>query len=409
METETSLSPLLSCPAPALEQGFMPLWEIGQAIPRPDEDPYARCWLHLLFGTEMEAHSRLIAAIPRAKKEETRRGLALISRAEAFQQASLAKHREPSFSICGDALIYSLLTIDLCAVLAQRAAPGRMRDALQFLQPEMTDELYRLSNLMMLLEKEQAQQVIASFEEILPGRPCIAAHRHPYDCVVSPLASESPLEALSPLLMLSALKVKQASWLAAAGKIQDPLAKDLFAELSLLSDGQITLFSSLLPGGTPLQQAYAFQYAEVYLYHSLGQDQENGSFRQFLMEQRDLEISHLQKLHRLIQEEESVFLPCPDLPLPLKLGPNKGYIRDMMHQVGLTWMRDGPAPVSALAPGADYFRYQKKTTRSEEKVPSHQVVKQMIEQFGADYRFEIAPHPLEALRSRTEDNTLAGR
>ena len=40
---------------------------------------------------------------------------------------------------------------------------------------------------------------------------------------------------------------------------------------------------------------------------------------------------------------------------------------------------------------------------------SHQVIEEHIGTSGKDYRFEEKPHPVEALRDRTKDNTTIAR
>ena len=41
--------------------------------------------------------------------------------------------------------------------------------------------------------------------------------------------------------------------------------------------------------------------------------------------------------------------------------------------------------------------------------PSHIVIDEYINKFGADYRFETSPNPLKELRDRKCDNTEVGR
>ena len=46
---------------------------------------------------------------------------------------------------------------------------------------------------------------------------------------------------------------------------------------------------------------------------------------------------------------------------------------------------------------------------SPEIVPSHIVIDTHIKGYGKDYRFEVAPNPIEQLRDRRCDNTKVGR
>lgn len=98
----------------------------------------------------------------------------------------------------------------------------------------------------------------------------------------------------------------------------------------------------------------------------------------------------------------------PRLLPPLALSSCKGYIRDTLSAVGETLVRGRRVPVGALPPGADFFRYRRVSPNAE-LLPFHLVVQRRIDALGCDYRFEIAPHPVEALRRRDRDETGIGR
>ena len=45
---------------------------------------------------------------------------------------------------------------------------------------------------------------------------------------------------------------------------------------------------------------------------------------------------------------------------------------------------------------------------SPEIVPSHIVIDSRIKEYGRDYRYKIAPNPIEQLQNRRRDNTKVG-
>jgi hypothetical protein len=45
------------------------------------------------------------------------------------------------------------------------------------------DHLYRYANLLDLDEQIPAEQLVKKYVDIIPGRPTIAEHRHPFDSV----------------------------------------------------------------------------------------------------------------------------------------------------------------------------------------------------------------------------------
>ncbi|MBQ7859933.1 MAG: hypothetical protein IJ347_07390, partial [Faecalibacterium sp.] len=65
--------------------------------------------------------------------------------------------------------------------------------------------------------------------------------------------------------------------------------------------------------------------------------------------------------------------------------------------------------VLALPDDADFFRYQNMVNHNLNAVASHTVIKEYITHNGRDYRYQEAPHPIDALDDVCTDNTKVGR
>lgn len=395
---------------PALEQGLRPLEALARGAILPKEAPYTQARALLLAAMERYSVALSQQLSTALSSQDVRRDLALLRRIDARQAATLSALRPPDKEgDCQRAILLAMLSLELAAVLAQRLGEGTVRQALHFALPEFLDEIYRLANLLMLTEGKQAQQLLAGYVEIMPGRPLIACHRHPYDEVRAPAVPAGILEELSPLLLCAVAEEKQCFLLHAANRAEDGLARGLYLELSLLAEQHETLFASLVDQREPLDRLLLCQYAESYLYDSCAREEEIASLRQLYLEERDHELAHIRKLSDLCARENGNAPALPDFPDRLRLGPNKGYVRDALQNVGITSLRESYVPVGTLPQGADFFRYQQRVCPQAEQVPSHQVAAQVIEKTGEDYRFEIALHPVEALRNRQKDNTQVGR
>jgi len=395
--------------SPTLEQGFHSLEKLGGSCSLPTENPYSRLRTLLAMAMEKYAHHQSGQLLPMLSSQDERRDFSLISRLEAHQTAILTPYHFSEENDCRHGILLSMLSMELTAVLAQYLKDGPLRQALHFLLPEFLDETYRLSNLLLLLFDETAQEMLGGYSEIMPGRPLISCHRHPYDEVCLPLSSDDPLENMAPILLSAVLAMKQEFSQQAAFHEKDALARALFLEISLMNQGQLTRLLSLLPARNPLQQMYLIQYAESYLYDSLSQDEDLPVLRQLYLEEKENEGAHLEKILRLMKNAEEAPPLFSTLPERLRLGPNKGYIRDVLQNVGVTALREKYTPVGALPEGADFFRYQQRICPHPEEIPSHLCVSRVIDKFGMDYRFEIAPHPIECLRNRSCDHQQVGR
>ena len=58
---------------------------------------------------------------------------------------------------------------------------------------------------------------------------------------------------------------------------------------------------------------------------------------------------------------------------------------------------------------ADFFKYQNEVICDVCEVPSHKTINRYINRYGIDYRFEVAPNPIEELQNRRCDNVCVGR
>jgi len=85
-------------------------------------------------------------------------------------------------------------------------------------------------------------------------------------------------------------------------------------------------------------------------------------------------------------------------------------VRDILGStVQFTGCREGYIKLEELPADADFFTFQKRLIPCVDIVPSHRVINTHIRRYGRDYRFEVAPNPIPALRDRCRDNTDVGR
>ena len=395
-------------PPPALEQGLYPLHKLQDPLPLPEDVPYPLLQVFLSAALEQAGTGLALAALTEAPDRELRQALSLISRVEARQAASLAHLPASAQEMASQAVFRGFLSLEATAALAQRMGPGPVREALCFLLPEYLDELYRLSNALMLLSGAPARLLLQGYGEIMPGRPLIACHRHPFDGVRSPQADLPKEMALTALAAAEAAKGR--FYLTAVSLKGMGEAEDLLEELALLSQDHETQLLSLLPRRGALARLYLLLATEKWLYDSWAQacPPEDPAIA-FFQRERDHEEA---ALRRLREEAARLGTPLPELPAlgPLwSLGPNKGFVRETLESVGQTLCRGRETPVGQLPRNADFFRYQKRVCPDPETEPGHRIAARMIALSGSDYRYEIAPHPVEALRNRTRDETRLGR
>ena len=82
---------------------------------------------------------------------------------------------------------YEQVAVDLTAWLARHEPDPMLKQALDFALLEDFDHLYRYANLYELLDGKDAAALTDHLTEIMPGRPTIVEHRHPYRRRARPL------------------------------------------------------------------------------------------------------------------------------------------------------------------------------------------------------------------------------
>lgn len=154
---------------------------------------------------------------------------------------------------------------------------------------------------------------------------------------------------------------------------------------------------------------------ECYLYWSCVEDETDLHIKKIWEQHFEQECSHLHAAEALLKQYEGKeacqIIPDGTFPELLRFGPQKEYLRKVLKTTILnTAVQDDPAiPVETLTKDAPYYAYQAAVCPDTARVASHQVIEEHIGTSGKDYRFEEKPHPVEALRDRTQDNTTIAR
>jgi len=179
----------------------------------------------------------------------------------------------------------------------------------------------------------------------------------------------------------------------------EPIARSLYAEIKEIEEQHVTQYESLLdPAMTWGENLVWHKYNEVYLYHSMMEQESDQRIKALWELHLSMEITHLQTAVDLMRryegrEPEEIGIPAT-LPTALTFESNKDYIRGVLaSQVEMTT----EGTTFGAAPHGRYEQYQEAVNHDD--VPSETVIDQHREQFGHDYRLETeGPHPVERLR-----------
>lgn len=380
-----------------------------------EADPYTKCRIILMNGTEFEAVKFSHQMARHVSDPQLRAELAMARRTEQQQQKKLACLKPLDETVLEHTISYEQLAVDLTAHLAKRVENENVRQALDLALLEDFDHLYRYADLMEMDDGQHAERLVGRYTEIMPGRPTISEHRFPMDGVSRALGKDAPLfDKLAAMTITAAEQQTMNYYMNQTGFYHHDLGRRLYQEIALIEEQHVTQYESLMdPNATWLECNLMHEYAECYLYWSCAQTESDPHVRAIWEQNFEQELAHLHSAAQLLERFEGrhwqQVIPNADFPAPIVLEANIPYVRSVMTTVQNTCKDSRIVPVQSLDASDPFFAYQGLACGDEKQIASHAVIDQAISRFGRDYRFETAPNPVSELQSRTQDNTAVGR
>ena len=394
-------------------------WEqlYPKAYNKYEIDPYTKARIILMNGTEFEANWFSHNFARHTTNNDLRRELAITRSIEKQQQIKISLLKPENESILEHTIAYEQLAVDLTAELAKRENDCYVKKALDFALLEDFDHLYRFANLLEMEQGIKAENLVGKYTEIMPGRPTIAHHRFNVDNVKKPMSSKKldKQSVLNTLIITAAEQQTMNYYMNVTNFAPSELARKVYMEISQVEEEHVTQYESLMDSGaTWLEMLLWHEYNECYLYWSCYLTETNPYVKNLWEQCYQMEVAQLHKANQLLEKYENKtwqqVIPNADFPEPISLHQNIDYVRDVLAStVQFTGNFDDYININQLPKDANFFAYQNVINPTPEIVPSHNVIDEHIQCFGEDYRFEVAPNPIKALRDRREDNVQVGR
>lgn len=390
--------------------------EYPKPYDKADTDAHTKIRCILMNGTEFEAYGFQHHLNRHEANNDLRREIAAIRKIEQQQQKRLACLKPANETILEHTIGYEQLAVDLTATLAKSEKDPYVKAALDFALLEDFDHLYRYADLLDLENGIQAENLVNHYTEIMPARPTISEHRHPFDDVrYSINASADLLTKLNVNIIVAAEQQTMNYYANQAGFYFSDRGRRLYQEIGIIEEQHVTHYGSLLDPNIPLLDCLLMhEYTECYLYYSCYKSETHPGIKNIWEMHLCQEIAHLHKAAELLKKfggkEWQQVIPDGNFPMLLSLAPQKDYIRKVIDTtVCLTSDRENYIPVEKCSPKCDYVKYQELVNCDVNAVPSHMVIKDHIDEKGTDYRYEIEESPIEELRCRKCDNTTLAR
>lgn len=381
-----------------------------------DVNPYTKTRIILMNGTEFEANSFSHQFSRHCNDNDLRREIALTRRIEQQQQKKIQDLKPINENILETTISYEQLAVDLTARLAQNEPDEYVKKALDFALLEDFDHLYRYSDLLEMEYKILPEKLVGRYTEIMPGRPTISHHRHPFDSIRKHINKDASLITKLNINIITAAEQQTMNYyMNIGGFYTSDLGRRLYQEIGMVEEEHVSQYESLKnTNETWLERLLMHEYTECYLYYSCLNDETDPYIKKIWEMFFEFEVAHLHKACELLNKYENKewqeVIPNGEFPKLLLLGPNIEYVRNILkNTVNYTAVREEYASVNELPMDFDFFKYQEIVNNNVCCVPSHNVIEQYICKNGIDYRFEVAPNPIIKLQDRMCDNVCVGR
>jgi hypothetical protein len=320
---------------PLEEQRFT--WrELVQApYSKLDVDAFTRVRVILMNGLESEA-LRFQHACGRMNPE-LQLALARVRRAEQHQQTTVNWLNPADQTPLETTIGYEQVAIEVTSSIALAEPDPYLAQQYRFGLLEDFDHLYRYSALLDRLEGKDANNIVQSYTDIVPGRPTFFHHRYPDDNVRRPYERRSaPLVTKLNAYTLVAGEYQTHDYYMHVGPFfSDPTARQLYAEIASVEEQHVTQYESMVdPTESWLEKWLLHEACEAYNYWSCLESETDARIRGIWERFLEYELGHVRLVADLFQKHEgrdaAEILP-ESFPEPIHYVPHREFVRETLR------------------------------------------------------------------------------
>jgi hypothetical protein len=307
---------------------------VSNPISKLDDDAFTRVRIILMNGLENEAlrFQHMAARMHR----DVRESLARIRRTEQHQMTTINWLIGPDHSAIETTIAYEQVAIEVTAAVAQIEPDPYIAQTYRFGLLEDFDHLYRYSALLDRLEGKDANNILQSYTDILPGRPTKVEHRAPEDDLREPydLTKADPLTKLHALTITASEFQTHDYYMNIGPMFSDPMARQLYAEIASIEEQHVTQYGSLInPEESLLEKWLIHEAMEVYNYYSCVEQETNPRIKAMWERFLDYELGHFHHVAELFKQYEqrdpAEIFPAA-LPEPMRFESQRDFVRQTL-------------------------------------------------------------------------------
>lgn len=307
---------------------------VQKPISKLDDDAFTRVRIILMNGLEVEAlrFGHMAARCNGA----LRLPLAKVRRSEQHQATMVNWLLGADHSPLETTIAYEQVAIEVTAAIAQREPDPYLAQVYRFGLLEDFDHLYRYAALLDRLEGKDANNILQSYTDILPGRPTMEHHRapendlrDPYDCTKADLMTK-----LHALTIVAGEAQTHNYYMNIGPLFSDSLARQLYAEIASIEEQHVTQYSSMLdPSETWLEQWVLHEATECYNYYSCLEQETNHHVKQIWERFLDYELGHFNlacDMFKQYDKRDPAEIITTDFAAPLEFRSQRDFVRKVL-------------------------------------------------------------------------------
>ncbi|MDI1450901.1 hypothetical protein [Polyangium sp. 6x1] len=337
---------------------------VREPISKLNDDAFTRLRIILMNGVEMEAN-RFQHAFARMNAP-MRADLARVRRIETHQQVLVNWLLPADQSPLETTIAYEQVAIEVTASLALLEPDPYIAQVLRFGLLEDFDHLYRYSALMDRMEGKDANAILQSYTDVLPGRPTVVEHRYPTDDLREPYdrTTASPITKLVSLTIMAGEQQTQNYYQNIGPLFADPAARLLYAEIAHIEEQHVTQYESMIdPHETWMEKWLLHECTEVWNYLACMEQESNARIKAIWERMVAYELGHLNHvmdLFRRVENRDPFEIIPTSLPEGIKYMSHRDYVRQVLkNEVHLRSVGTQFVPVGEVPPDSPSIAYNR--------------------------------------------------
>ncbi len=301
-----------------------------------DDDAFTRVRVILMNGIESGA-LRFQHMCGRMNRE-LQLDLARIRRIEQHQQTMVNWLNPPDQNVLETTIGFEQVAIEVTAAIALAEPDPYLAQVYRYGLLEDFDHMYRYSALMDRVEGKDANTLLQSYTDILPGRPTAVEHRAPEDelraCYDKRTATL--ITKLHANTLISGEYQTHDYYMTVGPTYSDPLGRQLYAEIASIEEQHVTQYESIVDATeTWLEKWLLSEATEVYNYYSCVESEKNSRVKAVWERFLDYELGHLAHVRTLferVERRDAAEVLGTKLPAPIAYESHREFVRDVLRR-----------------------------------------------------------------------------